>query len=468
MKNHKHGINRRQFLHNGALLAASGMAFMTTPSLFCSPVIARAATDSLDIKPQRKALVFIMLDGGNDAYNMLVPISGAHYREYAETRGNLALDRETLLPLNYQDSNGLSFGLHLEMAEVARLFHDRNLSFVANIGPMVEPVTKERFYGGAQLPLGLLSHADQFNHWQTARADQRTNHGWFGKIADALQPELTLSQIPMNISLAGSNIMQNGTLSGGYAITEQGSTGLVVNEVNHPLNRLLLDSFETILTSTAKPDPFSTTYLQQTRSAQAQHHVFHDATKSIQVPVPFSNSSLSRQLYKVVQTISVAERLGHQQQTFFIRYIGWDHHDELLNNQAAMLGIVSKALGEFHAALSSMGLSEKVITFTGSDFGRTLTSNGNGTDHGWGGISMVMGGDVRGGQIYGQYPKLSLGDNNHLDVGNGVLIPTTPTELLYKELAEWFGVSTADSHRLFPNLSNFHGGNHGPLGVLGG
>lgn len=467
MKNHEHGINRREFLRNGALLTASTMAFINTPSLFCSPANAGAATESLNITPQRKALVFIMLDGGNDAYNMLVPVSETHYQEYTETRGNLALDHETLLPLSFQDSDGRSFGLHPEMDEVVRLFKDGNLCFVANIGPMVEPVTKDRFYGSARLPLGLLSHADQFNHWQTARADQRTNRGWFGKIADVLHPDLTLSQIPMNISLAGSNIVQNGTLSGGYAITEQGSTGLVVNEVDHPLNQLLLDSFEAILTDTASTDPFSTTYLQQTRNAQAQHQVFHDATQSIRVPVPFSDSSLSRQLYKVVQAISAAQRLGHQQQTFFIRYIGWDHHDELHNNQAAMLSVVSKALGEFNAALSSMGLSDKVITFTGSDFGRTLTSNGNGTDHGWGGISMVMGGDVRGRQVYGQYPELSLGDQNPLDVGNGVLIPTTPTELLYKELAEWFGVSPADSHKLFPNLSNFHGGNLDPLGILG-
>ena len=128
---------------------------------------------------------------------------------------------------------------------------------------------------------------------------------------------------------------------------------------------------------------------------------------------------------------------------------------ELLNNHARMLRVLSKALGEFQTALNAMGIAEQVVTFTGSDFGRTLTSNGNGTDHGWGGNTLMMGAAVPGGQIFGDYPSLGLEDENPLDVGNGVLLPTLPTDMLYAALAGWFGVAAEDIPLLFPNMANF-------------
>lgn len=462
----KEGMNRRQFLYNSTMLGASGLVFLNVPYLFAASGAAVGKT--LSIAHDRKALVFIMLDGGNDAYNMLVPVSNPHYTEYTATRGNLALNRDELLPLDYQDKDGRRFGLHPACGGIGRLFNTGKLSFAANIGPMVEPLNKERFFNGARVPLGLLSHADQFNHWQTGRADMRLNRGWFGHMADALQSNLRLSDIPMNISLSGSNIMQNGALSSQYAITEKGSVGMAVKEADHPLNLLIMENFEKIMSHSATEDFFSTTYLQQTRAAQKQHRVFKSGTESVTIKGNFSDHILSRQLAKVAQTIAAGERLGHGQQTFFIRYIGWDHHDELLHSQAEMLGVVSNALEEFQGALESMGLADKVVTFTGSDFGRTLTSNGNGTDHGWGGISMVMGQPVAGGQVAGRYPQLSLGENNPLDIGNGVLIPTTPSEILFAELAGWFGVKKDDYTTLFPNLRNFSNGSFTPLDIIRG
>ena len=168
----------------------------------------------------------------------------------------------------------------------------------------------------------------------------------------------------------------------------------------------------------------------------------------------------------VARTIKASKKLGLPQQTFFIRYIGWDHHDELLNNHAEMLKVVSQGLGEFQTALSELDIADKVITFAGSDFGRTLTSNGNGTDHGWGGNTLVMGEAIKGGKVFGEYPSLALG--NSLDVGDGVLIPTTATDQLYGELATWFGVRPSELPKLFPNIGNFPQGGPGyqPLGVI--
>lgn len=468
MKEWIYPLNRREFIKQSArLTAVSGLTL--SGAAYAIPVTSQHPNNqlSINIVPQKKALVFIMLDGGNDSYNMLVPISDDHYENYLSSRGNLALERNNLIPLpGFRDPNGRVFGLHPNMHEVAQLFGEEQLSFVANIGPMVEPVSKARFYDGARLPIGLLSHADQFTHWLTSQSHQRINRGWFGSFADALQQNRSETQVPMNISLSGNNILQNGLYSSHYTITEKGSIGLVIKDGNNALDLALLNSFENLLYSDYEKDPFSQTYLAQTRDAQTLHDHYRAATENITVPGIFSNTAISQQLQKVVQSIASMDRLNHQQQTYFLRYIGWDHHDELLNNHANMLSVLSVALGEFQKALDEMGLTERVITFTGSDFGRTLTSNGNGTDHGWGGNTIVMGGPINGGQIFGQYPDLTLDKSNPSIIGDGILIPTTPTDVLFAELAQWFGVAQNDLIKIFPNLTQFTNADCLPLGVV--
>jgi uncharacterized protein (DUF1501 family) len=455
-----HMQSRRTFLKQTAA-ASAGLLLAGSAPAFSLP-----RTGPIRMKPQDKALVFIMLDGGNDSYNMLVPMTGDDAKVYRETRSNLALGEGELLPLEgYRDQRNRQFGIHNAMPEVQKLFTDKKLSFVANVGPLIEPVTKESFYKGARLPLGLLSHADQFKHWQTSRPDQRQNQGWFGNFGDSLSKGRPLTDIPMNISLAGNNIQQNGFETSPYAITEEGSVGLYVNETQSELNSAILESFENLLHQDYNNDPFKATYLSQTRIAQAQHQTFKDATGPIKAPTPFSDSQLSQELRQVAETIKASQMLGLRQQTFFLRYIGWDHHDELLDSHSRMLGVLSRALGEFQQALEAMDLEDKVITFTGSDFGRTLTSNGNGTDHGWGGNTIVMGGDVEGGRIFGDYPILALGSDNALDVGDGVLIPTLATDQLYADLALWFGLDSQDLPRLFPNLANFSSTKVGASGL---
>ncbi|MEC8426968.1 MAG: DUF1501 domain-containing protein, partial [Pseudomonadota bacterium] len=413
---------------------------------------------------------FIMLDGGNDSFNMLVPRSTQHYQQYRKTRSNLALSQSQLLPLEgFEDADGRRFGVHHSMPELAQLFSEKRLSFVANIAPMIRRISKQEFYNNsAPLPVGLLSHSDQFKHWQTSRPGERINRGWFGSFADVLQHNRPVKQISMNVSLAGSNIMQNGVNATHYSIKKEGSVGLEVNETKNDLNDAILYNFEKLLNHDYSHDPFKQAYLAITREAQGQHETFKQATHEVRIDSRFSDSDLSQQLRKVAQTIKASIELGMPQQTFFLRYIGWDHHDELLQNQERMLRVVSKALAEFQASLDELKLADRVITFTGSDFGRTLTSNGNGTDHGWGGNTLVMGNPVRGGKVLGQYPDLELGSSNPLDAGDGVLIPTTATDELYAELAMWFGVAKSDLPQLFPNIGNFYDINSSspPLGVI--
>lgn len=421
---------------------------------------------SVPVKQNNRVLVYIMLDGGNDSFNMLVPTSTPHYEEYSATRDNLAVAKADLLNLNgFSDDDGRNFGVHKAMPEVQALFNNQKLSFVANVGPLVEPVDRSQMLAGtAKLPLGLLSHSDQFKHWLTARPDIRTNTGWFGQFADSIQAGRADTQIPMNISLAGSNILQNGANSGHYTINKKGSVGLAVKDkstpANQALNNALLAGFEAMLGQNYGGDPMRAAYVAQTRNAQAQHESFRDATAPLTVPTSFSDTDLSAQLKKVAQSIASSDRMGLQQQTYFVRYIGWDHHDGLLDKHPQMLSVLSKALGEFQGALEALNVADRVITFTGSDFGRTLTSNGNGSDHGWGGNAIVMGEPVEGGKVFGQFPSLSLGNSNPLDGGDGMLIPSMPLDKMFAELAIWYGVEGGDVNKLLPNISKFGGVEH--------
>ncbi len=164
-------------------------------------------------------------------------------------------------------------------------------------------------------------------------------------------------------------------------------------------------------------------------------------------------------------SIAAHEDLGMKRQIFFIEYGGWDHHDEVLNNQNVMFEELDTAIGEFTDAINELGLGNQVTTFSLSEFGRTLTSNGNGTDHAWGGNVMVFGGEVLGKRIYGDYPTLAL--NSNIELGSGVLIPQLSADQYFAELALWFGISPSELSTIFPTLTNFYqpGGNP-PIGFL--
>lgn len=452
-------VSRRNFLAAGSASAAAMGSLAPQFSIAQS-------LQKVPLKSNNKVLVYIMLDGGNDSFNMLVPTSASHYAQYSSTRDNLAVPLADLLSLNgFSDSEGRSFGVHKAMSEVQSLFNNKKLSFVANVGPLVEPVDRAGMQAGtAKLPLGLLSHSDQFKHWLTGRPDERTNTGWFGRFADSVQANRQANQIPMNISLAGSNILQNGADSTHYTVNKKGSVGLAVKDkstpANQALNNALLAGFEAMLNQSYGDDPMRAAYIAQTRESQAQHERFKAATNTVTLSSAFSDSNLSQQLKKVAESIASADQMNLQQQTYFLRYIGWDHHDGLLDKHPKMLSILSKALFEFQRALEELNVEDRVITFTGSDFGRTLTSNGNGSDHGWGGNAIVMGEPVDGGKVFGEFPSLELGNNNPLDGGDGMLIPSMPLDKMFAELAIWYGVEGSDVKTLLPNIEKFGGIEH--------
>ena len=169
----------------------------------------------------------------------------------------------------------------------------------------------------------------------------------------------------------------------------------------------------------------------------------------------FGDGKLSRQLAAVAQTIFLREHLGMQRQVFMVELGGFDTHAGQIDKQPLLLAELSRAITSFQLALRSLSLIKQVTTFTASDFGRTLTSNGNGTDHGWGSHQLVVGGAVQGG-LYGQWPTMLRGGVD--DYRSGRLLPTTSLTQINASLAAWFGASDDEVKALFPNLSYFPAG----------
>ena len=413
-KSTKSKISRRKFIGSTGCAAIGSTAFLSS---FTSLGMMNSLT-----APSRpddyRALVCILLAGGNDAYNMVVPTSSEPYDVYAASRSNLALPSGDLIPLNYTDPDGIHYGLHPAMPEVANLFNSGNAAVISNVGTLVEPVTKTQILAGkARLPLGLKSHSDQSRHWQTSVPQSRMANGWGSKISEILAPGNTNQDLSMNLSPVGTNFWQAG-------------------------NKIDEDNLSN------------------------QHDVFTDAIDNLTpLTTKFADTDISNQMKRVVQSIAVSGNLGMERQTYYIKLGGFDTHEELLNNHNHLLSLLSGAVGSFYEAMDELGTAEKVTTFTISDFARTITSNGSGTDHAWGGHSLVFGGAVNGSQIFGKVPSLDLQGDCVLD--KNVVIPEISTDSYFAELAMWMGVPTSSLAEIFPNLENFYtSGTDNPIGFM--
>ena len=438
-------IKRRDFIK----LSAAASAVFLNPFGFTQNLNAK----TINVEDDYKALVCIMLSGGNDSFNMLVPTNSSSYKDYKKSRSNLALNKNSLYHLNFKDKQNQTFGLHPSMKNTAKLFNDKKLSFIANIGPLVKKISKSDYFKTSlDLPLGLMSHADQLRHWLTSIPNERVNYGVGGRIADIVQINNKNQKIPMNISFAGSNYFQNGLETKEYSIRKDGSVGLNINEKRNILDESLHKNFNNLLKRDYEDD-FKQTYMDILREAQGNHQDFKNATKNYEIHGDFLETQLSQELKMLAKTIACSKKLGMKRQTFYVLYHGWDHHDELLQSHEKMLKVLDSALLEFYSELEYMKLEENVTTFTTSDFGRSLTSNGNGTDHAWGGNSIILGKSIKGGEILGEYPSLKL--ESSLDIGGGVLIPTTSTDELYNNLLKWYGINSNEIKKILPNLKNF-------------
>jgi len=368
-------------------------------------------------------------------------------------------------------ADGRTLGVHPSMPEVQDLYNQGKLAFVSNIGTLIAPSTPTDFWNeNGAFPVGLFSHSDQIQQWQTAQLLDRSSRGWGGKVADLINDMNNNDRISMNISLSGANVFQTGEFTSEFVVDpREGSIGIYGYEnpdwdfytaQTNGINNMLNQEYE---------DIFKKTYVDVIKKSVDANREFGAALEDADTfTTVFTDNNISKSFEMIAKIISIRQNLGFQRQIFFVNFGGWDHHDELLTNQNGMLSVVSRALGQFNTVLEEMNMSDQVTTFTVSEFARTLTSNGNGTDHAWGGNVMAMGGAVNGSNVFGNYPSLAL--NGPQNVGDGALMPTTSVDQYLAELALWFGVAPSDLGLIFPNLSNFYSIGSGgmPIGFLNG
>jgi len=454
--------SRRQFLTRHASLGFAGsLAGASALQLgFVRQASALAFQDY-------KALVCVLLAGGNDSFNMVLPADGDQFNEYRSLRSNLALSADETLPLG-SVADGRNFALHGGMPQVHELYTRGELAVLANVGPLVDYVDAAAVANGAPVPLGVFSHADQIQTWQTAVPYQRVPQGWGGRLADVVTQVNPANGVSMNISLSGSNVFQSGYQVGPYSIntSEAGAPGILSYDDGSQYGDLGKRALDALL-SLPRENLLRREYQARFVGALSAREVFVDAlAQGVPISTPFPEDPFGQALRQVARVISARNALGAVRQTFFITVGGWDHHDDLLANQARMLPAISMGLGAFREALVELGIFEAVTTFTTSDFGRTLSSNGDGSDHAWGGHHLVMGGGVAGGQMFGEYPILSR--DSPLDVGRGSFVPTTPVDAYFADLALWFGLPASELESVLPNIRTFYSPESGvaPLGMF--
>ena len=417
-----------------------------------------------------RALVCVMLGGGADSYNMVIPTDGEQYDEYLAVRSDLALPLESLHPIA-PIHDGRSFAMHPGMVEMRDLYEARELAVLANIGTLVEPYDQAAVDAGtAKIPLGLFSHADQIEQWQTAVVDARIAAGWAGRIADLTEQEGPANGISMNISVSGTNVFQSGQASSPYAISVDagGARGLFAYADGTDYGNRRKEMVDRIL-GVPQTNLFREEYVRRLRGAIDAQQIFTNALDNgAPLETTFSDNDFSQALALIARTIAGREGLGASRQTFFVNFGGWDHHDGVVALQAQMLPVLSRGLKEFRDAMVELGVFGDVTTFTVSDFARTLTSNGKGSDHAWGGHHFVMGGGVNGGAMVGDYPLIYEG--SPLALTRGIYAPTQPVEAYFMELAHWFGVSSGDMAAVLPNVGRFFdpATEPAPLGFMNG
>ncbi len=463
-----HLKSRRSFLGEAACASLGSASIMST--LLNLKMANNAVAAGLPPDPDdRRSLVCLYLHGGIDSYNVLVPKDTARYDQYEEARTNLALPNASTLPLNQiAGGDGLDYGLHPAMTAMQEYFNGtgdpvkpRRMSMIANIGTLVRETTLAEYQSKTHpLPRSLFSHSDQTEQWQTSLPEGATNlTGWAGRVADVLHATCNAnSQTSMSISLAGNNIFQVGRNTQQFVMTSRGAlTFSQVSGENHPtaIKNLALRS----LMEQEYANLMEKAFAELTDRSLDQQELVQtefDALADDFAGVTFPNTRIGRDLRAALKTISLREALGLRRQTLFVSMGGWDHHSALIAPQQAMLSELSPALAAFQQGLENLNLADSTITFSASDFARTLRSNGSGSDHAWGGNQFILGGPVDGGKILGKFPSLALDSTD--DVGRGGrIIPTTSVDQLFAELLLWFGLSgRANFEQVLPNLSNFY------------
>ena len=449
---------RRAFLRRGALLGLAGSAAPWALNLSMLGEAAAAGEPG-----DYKALVCVFLYGGCDYGNTLIPADAGSHASYSTIRGSLAIARDqlaaTTLSPNVALPSGLQYALAPSLLPLKGLFDSGKLAVQLNVGPLMQPTTVAQYKAkSVRLPAKLFSHNDQQSTWQSDLPEGAAS-GWGGRMGD-LMLSGNGGSVFSCISVTGNAVF----LSGQQAVQYQlGSNGAVaINGTKSSLyGSATAQAALASLISSSRTHLFEDEYTRITRrSIDAEVRVTSALAALPTLATSFeSSNSLAMQLRMVARVIAARGSLGPRRQVFMVSLGGFDMHDNLTDELPGLQAKVAGAMKSFHDATVELGVSQQVTAFTASDFGRTLSVNGDGADHGWGNHHMVLGGAVKGGRFYGKPPAVAV--NGPDDVGQGRLLPTTSVDEYAATLATWFGVSDTDLAGVVPNIGNFNTRNLG-------
>jgi len=443
-------LSRRQFLKLAGMAAAT--------ELFPWSWTEAMAASNEDYK----ALVCVFLLGGNDGNNMIVPYDIDSYAGYSSVRAALALPRNSLLQVSPPSQTGRSFGLHPALQNLMPLWQQGRMAVQCNVGTLVAPITVTDYKNNRLLrPNSLFSHADQQNQWQTAESTRISRTGWGGRIADRLAGAAGIINVPMILSLAGTNAFGSGAATSSMSLPASGSFGL--SGPASVTNSAALQTLLTLDRGNSLMDALSGVTQSALNSSAVLNPILTAPVSASLASFNGLTSSTAKQLLAVARLIEARQTLGIKRQIFFVSQGGYDTHSNQLVVQNSLLSDLGSALAAFYGATQALGIADKVTTFTASDFARALrTSSGSGTDHAWGNHQIIIGDSVRGGDFYGKFPTLILNGADDID-GSGRWLPTASVDQYAATFASWFGVAASDLSIVLPNLAGFQSSDLGFL-----
>jgi uncharacterized protein (DUF1501 family) len=494
---HLDSPSRRTFLQRSAQLAFTGAALPTALNL---AAMGDAAAFNAPAGSY-KALVCIFLYGGSDYANTVVTYDDPSYNAYNtirggganQTAGGIAFAKAALTPTMLTPTtplpDGRQYALHPAMTGLANLFNTGKAAVQLNVGPLVVPITKAQYYGSNRtlypLPPKLFSHNDQQSLWQSSSPEGSTI-GWGGNMGDLA---LTSNTKPVYtcISITGNSVFLGGDSALAYQVSTGGAVKIncvssnvygsanvkntISQLVQQQRSHILENEYNTVTTRAISAEGGITSSIA---TGQAADGAGANTAAGVGTFLPFTTAvltgnSLAQQLKMVARLIASRSSMGAKRQVFFVSTGGYDLHDNLLTGQNSNMTQLNNALTAFYQTTVNLGVADLVTSFTASDFGRTLTSNGDGSDHGWGSHHLIVGGAVKGKAFYGYAPPVSITDttsaNDQWHVGQGRLLPTTSVDQYAATLATWFGVNpvpavaggVSELDEVLPNLRNYGG-----------